>query len=157
MANAYGDAAAALVALEQKVNHLLAGQQQLQQGMLQLQQGQQAQTQQIAQVQAGQQQILQQLAVLNPGAMARVVQDTLLARAANLVAKAAGVLVAVPCANGALPAAWPAAGATRAFITAGLPIAVVDALLGDYGLVVAGGAPARRLALLSHLGAAMRQ
>ena len=166
---------AAAGALGQLVQQLQQGQQQLQQGMQQLQQGvqqlqagqqqqaqqfaqlQAGQAQQIAQLQAGQQQILQQLAAFGPGAVARAAHDTLLARAANLAATAGTPLVALLCANGAPPASWPAGGASRAYVTAGLPIGVVDARLGDYGLgPAAGAAPARRQALLAHLGAALR-
>ena len=148
---------AAAGALGQLVQQLQQGQQQLQQGMQQLQACQQQILQQLAQLQAGQQQILQQLAAFGPGAVARAAHDTLLARAANLAVPAWTPLVALLCANGAPPASWPAGGASRAYVTAGLPIGVVDAILGDYGLgPAAGAAPARRQALLAHLGAALR-
>ena len=158
---AFGAAAGALGQLVQQLQQgqqlLQQGMQQLQQGVQQLQAGQQQQAQQIAQLQAGQQQILQQLAAFGPGAVARAAHDTLLARAANLAATAGTPLVALLCANSAPPASWPAGGASRAYVTAGLPIGVVDAILGDYGLgPAAGAAPARRQALLAHLGAALR-
>jgi hypothetical protein len=128
------------------VQQLKQDAQQLTQGMQQLQLGQQ-------QMQQMQQQILAQLALLNPNAIALAAQG---ARAANLTAAAGTPLALVPCANGAPPAAWPPAGASRARVTAGMPIGVVDAVLANYDLPVVGGAAARRQALLSHLGAVMR-
>ena len=141
--------------LHQDIQQLQQGQQQMHQDVQQLQQGQQQMQQQMQQFQ---QQMQQQLAVLNPNAIALVAQDVLHARAANLAATAGAPLVAVPTANGGLPAAWPAGGASRALVTAGLPIAAVNALLADYGIVLGAGAGAgvRRQALLTHLGAALR-
>ena len=63
----------------------------------------------------------------------------------------------VPLAGGQAPASWPAGGLNRASLRI-MPIATVDALLGEYGLPAGpqAGAPiVRRNALARHIGTTM--
>jgi hypothetical protein len=136
-----------------QLDALLAG---IQNQLAQMQQAQQAQAlaqalaQQQAQALAQQQiqaQLAQLLAAVNPVVLAAQAGDVVLARENN---RRADPLEPVPVA-GMAPANWPAAGLSRVAVRRGA-IGLVDALLTDYGLLVAGSTDARRVALAHHLG-----
>ena len=112
---------------------------------------------QLAAIQAQQLQHMQQMqALLAPlnapaiaAAAAATVQGIAAARAQNAHDRSNEPYAVVPRADGTLPPSWPAG-----FDRAGLrgPTAAVNALLGDYNLVVPHGASARRDALALHIG-----
>ena len=104
----------------------------------------------------GQAQILAQLAQLSPAAHAQHVQAFAAARARNLLAAAATLLVPVPLDSGGAHQAWPIAGFSRRDLARG-PIGGVDQILAGYGLGAQQGVHAddRRERLSVHLGVQM--
>ena len=96
------------------------------------------------------------LAPVNVPAIAAVASASVAAiaaaRARNAHDRSGEPYAAVPCADGTLPPSWPA-GFERSALVSG-PIAVIDALLNDYGMP--NGAPAavivRRNALAQRIG-----
>ena len=130
---------------QQQQQVLLLLQQMQQQMQQQLQQLQQLQ-QQLLQLQQQQQQMQQQLQA--PVALMRAI-DT--ARRRNHHALEGVAYTVVPMDGGGPPPNWPAGGMNRAWLRSHA-IGAVNALLGDYGLPVAGTRIERRNRLADHIG-----
>lgn len=99
-----------------------------------------------------------QIALINPAAIVAAAAQSLhameAARRSNYHDRRGVLYAPVPRSDGTLPPSWPAAGFDRAALVEG-HIAVVDALLGDYGLPAGAGngtVVARRVALAQALG-----
>jgi hypothetical protein len=84
-------------------------------------------------------------------AAAATVQAITTARARNAHDRSGEAYAVVPRADGTPPPSWPAAGFTRHALFRG-GLAVINALLADYGLPVPADTRIRRDALASHIG-----